>query len=56
MFVVLAWPRGKRPEPYGPFPSLMVAADFSREHTDETGEVSEVRPLAVPPVYGEEGL
>lgn len=56
MFTVLTWPRGKRPQAYGPFPNLITASDFSHEHTEETGVAAEVRPLNAPPVYGEEGL
>ncbi len=56
MFIVLAWPRGKRPLAYGPFPNLVSASDFSHEHTDQTGVAAEVRPLDTPPIYGDEGL
>lgn len=56
MFVVLAWPRGKRPVVYGPFGSLMAASDYSHEHTEQTGQAAEVRRCETPIVYGDEGL
>ena len=56
MFVVLAWPRGKRPVAYGPFSNLMEASDFSAEHTEQTAQAAEVRRLETPVTYGEEGL
>jgi len=56
MFIVLAWPRGKRPVAYGPFSSLMEASDYSHEHTDQTAQAAEVRRMEEPIVYGDEGL
>ena len=56
MFCVIAWPRGKRPDVYGPFPSVLHAGDFAKEHKQLTGCATETRPIEQPPVYGDEGL
>jgi len=56
MYVVLTWPRGKRPTVHGPFGSHLAASDYSKEYTEQTKIACEVRPLATPEVFGDEGL
>lgn len=56
MFVVIATIRGKRPDIYGPFSTPLSAADWAQEHSEETMQACEIRPLTTAIVYGEEGL
>lgn len=56
MFAVIVHLRGKRPEVYGPFHSPLHAADWAKEHQDQTQQATEIRPLNEPTVYGDEGL
>ncbi len=56
MYVVITWPRGKRPTVHGPFGSSLAASDYSHEYQEQTGIHAEALALVTPEVFGDEGL
>ena len=56
VFCVIVTIRGQRPEVHGPFTEVMAAHDYALAHTENTGLACELRPLAEPIVYGDQGL